>query len=292
MAISPNPNTLSDDVLFGSFLKTVKLQENALAIQNTQIKLACLNELATYLTSKIGILNIKVNLVQSFAKTQIAELNTNVGNVIDFSTKRLSTTDIDEFRRMMLTFYHELRHGEQLFRALQYRREYDKSRPWPAIVCKQVAIPKKGVPVKYGLLGTSFLKIPNIYKKEVPEPFPVSLAQNIWTDEFKAKFLPKDRYNFAVKMAADFYGPNDPLPELDRERERDAYNFSREGYRILSKPLTPAQSDAAWYLTAFSKVNKNGYVDPSAGDFFKRITDLNDTKFKVIPLLTSFKGKK
>jgi hypothetical protein len=111
--------------------------------------------------------------------------------------------------------------------------------------------------------------------------------------EFKGKpILPKDRLNFATTMADEYYGLGRELPELDQKKERDAYNFSREGYRILSKPLAPEKSDTSWFPEAFKKVNKNGYVDPSAGDFFKRITDLNDTKLKAIPLITSFKGKR
>jgi hypothetical protein len=291
MAISPNPNTLSDDVLFGSFLKTIKLQENGLAPQNTQIKFACLQELATYFTSKIGIPNIRLVPVNSFSGDQIGEFDVYLGNVMQFSTKRLSATDIDQFRRVMLTFYHELRHGEQIFRALQYRREYHDYRPAPVIM--RILATKKGKSDTYLVLGSNFLKLPNGFKKEGPWPPPKLPSQDLWTDEFKGKpILPKDRLNFATTMADEYYGLGRELPELDQKKERDAYNFSREGYRILSKPLAPAKSDRSWYPLAFGKVNKNGYVDPSAGDFLTRIADLNDPKFKAIPLITSFKGKK
>jgi hypothetical protein len=291
MAISPNPNTLSDDILFGSFLKTLKLQENALALQNTQVKFACLQEIANYFTSKIGILNIKINAVKSFSGNQIGELDIYAGNIMQFSTKRLSETDVIQFRRVMLTFFHELRHGEQIFRALQYRREWDDT--GNGAVIQRVKAPKEKRE-KYIMLGSNFLKLPKGFKNEGYWPPPKLPSQDLWTDEFKGKpLLPEDRYDFAKKMAGEFYLNTERLPELDRETERDAYNFSRDGNRILSKPLAPEKSDASWFREAFRKVNKNGYVDPSAGDYYsKRITDLNDTKFKVIPLITSFKGKR
>jgi hypothetical protein len=265
-------NSLSNDEVFASFLKTIQINENMMRGKSPSEKLDFLQKIADNLTIRIGLPRIIVR-EGAFPVNQIGEFDTKTGNAISFDTKRLKNTDIAEFRKLALTFYHELRHAEQFFRALQYWYQERKEK----------------MPIKIRYQGDN--------KDTV-------LGGEI-IQEAKNKPLPANRKNFGKTMLDAYY--LDPSSDIyvRRPEERDAFTFSREGYRILTGDLSGTSSDK-WYVRAFENVDYRvvregendpkkqttlgkiigtpqliGYVDPSTGNYAQRL-DLS--KAQPIPI--------
>jgi hypothetical protein len=272
-------SSLSNDIYFGSFLKTIKQYQSQMAYKDADQKLIFYRKLAKYLTDKLGIPTITLKRVEFMVDEKgkkdylaIGETDFEQGNLINFTNRRLfdvkkkPEAQLIEYLKVSVTVYHELRHVEQLFLALKHHY-YKKVK-----LGLDYAIPKLGV--------------------------------NIWSAAMKTP-IPKYRDEFAEIMAkAIIYEEADDRsrPYEKRIVERDGYNFGREGYRILNSDRnwgTTNQAkknrkiDDSWYPEATNEVEKGnpndptdivGYIDKKYAGLFSQRIDLASPKYIVIPI--------
>ncbi len=261
-------NTLSDDRVFASFLKNIQLNEVAMSKKGVtaETKLKFLETLSNVAMRKIGFPTVSFPIVEVHKEDNgkpaadiYALYDDYSGNKVVFSRTRINKAVsekflIDEFRKLAVTAYHELRHVEQQFCALQYRYQ----------IQAQSDIRKKNVPrVLQGITTNGKREyVPRLIGTEIESPA-------------RTTKLALDRTEYARKMIEAMYDKvvqQNELKENKRIVERDAYNFSREGYRILSVGRDPRISDL-WNKPAFDNVNyqlTDGYVDNDAGEYSAR----------------------
>ena len=261
-------NTLSDDRVFASFLKNIQLNEVAMSKKGVtaETKLKFLENLSNAAMRAIGFPTVSFPIIEVHKDDNgnsdswiYAEYDLFSGNKVTFSRNRINKPVkeinlVDEFRRLGVTAYHELRHVEQQFCALQYRYQ----------IQAKSDVRKRNIP-----LGINEFFVNGKKQTEVKE-----IGKQIELAARTTK-LALERTEYARKMIEATYDKATTQNDLREDRrvvERDGYNFTREGYRILSFPRKPTLSDK-WYPAPFNNVNyKNstGYVDNDAGEYSKR----------------------
>jgi Ca2+-binding RTX toxin-like protein len=239
-------NSLSDVELFKSFLKTIKTREGDLPLSGLSKKMDFLQKLSNELTSKIGIPNITIRR-QTFSQYDlIGKYDSYAGNVATFNTTRLEQGTLDEFHKVTLTLYHEIRHAEQVFRGLQY---------W------------------HQVLGYT---APVLYAPEKPGQEQQQLGKNI-DNASRTTLIPLSRKSHGKRMLDLYYLAQEPknTKYVKESIERDSFVFNREGYKLISN-----KSPESWYRSAFENVEYDvvrradgslvskkfiDYVDPTTG---------------------------
>jgi Ca2+-binding RTX toxin-like protein len=200
-----NYTTLGNINLFACYLGTIKKYEDSYRNKPTASKVAFFQQAANSLTTSIGIPPIKITnsiIYEDRSKPTdplipapytIGTFDSVSGNIIRLNDLRIVNQDIKEFRKLAVTFYHELRHAEQLFRGLQYYRQ----------VLKQTSIVDVGKNI-------------DVFAKDVSK-YP----------------LPPDRTNFGAVMYREYITSLVEKQYEKSTVERDSFLFSREGYKIL-----------------------------------------------------------
>jgi hypothetical protein len=277
-------NTLSDDRVFASFLKNIQLNEVAMSKKGVtaETKLKFLENLSNAAMRTIGFPTVSFPIIEVLKDDNgkpdssiYAEYDIFSGNKVTFSRSRINKPVkeinkeinlVDEFRKLGVTAYHELRHVEQQFCALQYRYQ----------IQAKSDVRKKNRP---RVIHDFFVN-----DKKQTEVREIGIQIELATRTTK---LALERTEYARKMIEAIYDEattQNNLREDRREVERDGYNFTREGYRILSLPRNTVLSDI-WYPVPFRNVNygkSNGYVDNDAGAYLSREPFKNLKIFKPI----------
>jgi hypothetical protein len=198
-----NYTTLGNVNLFACYLGTIKKYEDLYRNKSTASKVAFFQQAANFLTSNIGIppIQIKGNVIYNDNPINslipdpytIGVFRSISGNTIELNNLRMVNQDIKDFRKLAVTFYHELRHAEQLFRGLQYYRQ----------VLKQTGAVGVGNNI-------------DIFAKDISK-YP----------------LPPDRISFGAAMSREYITNYVDRQYEKNVVERDSFLFSREGYKIL-----------------------------------------------------------
>ncbi len=259
--------SLSNDILFGSFLKTLLVKEEIMSKKTPEEQIVFYQNLANLLTTAIDMPRINIVLVNGYLKFPektasgsivykedrgaIASTDVFKANLIEFAKARF-TKDLFNFRKLSTTLYHELRHAEQIFSALTYYF-YTGGKPEDKVI-------------------TSRKTDPSVLIK----------AMN--------RIVPQNRKAFGELTKMKFFYESrkeDNIPYIQQILERDGYNFGLEGYLILNRDgkIKPVKdSDINWNKKAFERVkdnspyadteNRGQYVDPYAGSFSSRIKNV------------------
>ncbi len=266
-------------------LNTMLRSQREIAAKNANGKLYFYDKLLTYCMRKIQlpytlILSIDTEKLKPGDDT-IAYTNFNLGDRISLVESRFNNTNSIQYLRTGITVYHELRHAEQLFRGLQY---YAQKEAGITVDIGTAKTPKIIVVDKSKLKpGSKIISKDEAIKR-------MQLGLNIWQNA-KTKPIPENLEGFA-KIMSDAIVKNNLIEESrkdgDRTRivERDAYNFSLEGYILLNKPrLSPEESFNSWNPGAFKNIlvgNPSGYIDKYAGKFSERIILSDKAKYPLI----------
>jgi hypothetical protein len=137
-----NYTTLGNINLFSCYLGTIKKYEEIYRNKSASVKVSFFQQLSDFLTESIGIPQIKIKnntIYKNQVKLSdplvpdpytIGLFRSTLGNTIELNNIRIGNEDIMEFRKLAVTFYHELRHAEQLFRGLQYYRQVLKKQTY------------------------------------------------------------------------------------------------------------------------------------------------------------------
>jgi hypothetical protein len=228
-------------------------------------KMVFYQNLVNLLTTTIDMPRINIVLVNGYLKFPektasgsivykedrgaIAATDTYKANLIEFAKARF-TTDLFNFRKLSTTLYHELRHAEQIFSALTYYF-YTGGKP------ESIASRKTD---------------PSVLKKAIN------------------RMVPQNRKAFGELTKMKFFYTSrkeNSIPYIQQILERDGYNFGLEGYLMLNRDgkIKPTKdSDISWNKDAFKSIkdksqyadpeNSGTYVDPYAGNFSSRISNL------------------
>ncbi len=258
--------SLSNDILFGSFLKTILVKEEIMSKKTPEEQIVFYQNLANLLTTTIDMPRINIVLNKGYLKfpetnrlgaivykedrATMAASDIYKANSIEFPKPRFNK-DLFNFRKFSTVLYHELRHEEQIFSALT-NYFYNGGKP------ESIASRKTD---------------PSVLKK----------AMN--------RLIPQNRKAFSELMMKKYlYTYNSDqkrIPYFRQVIERDGYNFSQEAYLMLNRDgkIKPTKdSDIRWNREAFNSVKDNSkyadpensgkYVDTYAGNFSSRISNL------------------
>jgi Ca2+-binding RTX toxin-like protein len=233
------PNTLSDKTIFAKFLQTVKVNEQKYRGKSTEEKQDFFRQTGGILFNEIGLPPVEIQGVKLPRYTDIGEYRIQE-NRIYLNSDRLASTSLSEFQKVASVFYHEMRHAEQAFRAIQH---YVKS-PTSVEVLSAQANRKFSANIRNNTTNSGLVAAARSFV--LPENRK-EFARNTFS-EYLAKYDPETGY-FDGNVSYE----QEPI-------EKDGFVFQRESYRILTGSKAAAD---AWYKTAFDAATPISISDPS-----------------------------
>ncbi len=238
-------NTLTDKVLFANYLDTVRKYSQKWSTASVKERVNFFQKLADKITPIVGIPQIRVDgTSNNFGSLFVVgvfdpgyKIFLNKDRVAIKSNARANSADSqsveNDFFKVAIQFYHELRHAEQYIRGAQYY--YQKNN----VTVKQLGFdPNTIIPVNIinrlrNPSSQGFLKLPTSQENYAR----IMLTRGLGYDK----------------------GIDNGIPELKRVAEKDAYILSREGYKILYNGNPPKNpSGTSWLAKAFAQLDSKG----------------------------------